>query len=823
MKNNGPVTGNEKLWSAEMGYIVSKTDLKGIITYANKLFIDISGYTEEELIGSPHNILRHPDVPAIAFKNLWDTLKSGEAWQGLVKNRTKNGDHYWVMANVTPEIVNGKIIGYISIRTCPTREEIETAEKIYTEINNGSKKYRLDKGRVLEKRSVKDFIFKSLTNQLVFTFSLLFLMFISVISENVYFAFNSNKLFEVTYDNGIMVNELIDVLDNYHRVQQRLMMISDTIEIDKRAEISEDMKSFLLEASEKWKQYNSSHLTNEEKSIVEKISQPMEDYDVARDKIIAAIENDVPNDELKIEIYNGSKSFSPIIYGLRELINLQVKESENYYEKSAHLRQVNQIISALTLFFSIIVTLVLVRRLINSIMKPLLKMEDSFEVIARGDFATKINDEPIKEFTDTIKLLQVMQAKLAYADDEKVETAKKIESKKNKEVNDLSIILEEQVKRITTELSSLSLKLENNAKDLTEYANNTMDHVIIVESQTEELSHSVDTVAAAAEELNASIVEVSNQSVTSTMAAKKLSEKIENASETYGVLKEKSVAINEFVNLIETIAHQTNLLALNATIEAARAGEYGKGFAVVALEVKQLATQTSEAASRIKEMSNEIQNSAISGSERIIEILGMINEMEQLSVIIAGAIEEQTAATSEIARSINESASGVSETARSMTSVSNDSQITKNMSIDLLDVTSTLRSEIKSLEKQIEDFIVNLRIKTSMKEEINAAIEAHNQWKNNIVNAFSGTTFDIHNVKQNNLCKFGKWLETFPEAFRNTPQYKEIYNLHGEFHSMTGHILELIKYGKRTEAEDMFKNKHSDLSKKLIELLNAWI
>ena len=118
MRQNLPVTHREYVL-ADHETIVSKTDLQGNITYVNDEFIRISGFTEEELIGAPQNIVRHPDMPREAFKDLWATIKAGKAWTGLVKNRCKNGDHYWVEATAAPLIENGQITGYTSIRVKP--------------------------------------------------------------------------------------------------------------------------------------------------------------------------------------------------------------------------------------------------------------------------------------------------------------------------------------------------------------------------------------------------------------------------------------------------------------------------------------------------------------------------------------------------------------------------------------------------------------------------------------------------------------------------------------------------------------------------------
>jgi aerotaxis receptor len=136
LRTNLPVTGIE--YPLQDGQsIVSKTDTKGRITYVNPTFIDVSGFTEEELIGKAHNIVRHPDMPPVAFSDLWQTLQAGEPWTGLVKNRRKNGDFYWVVANVVPIKEEGATVGYMSVRTRPTRDQVERADAIYKRLRDG--------------------------------------------------------------------------------------------------------------------------------------------------------------------------------------------------------------------------------------------------------------------------------------------------------------------------------------------------------------------------------------------------------------------------------------------------------------------------------------------------------------------------------------------------------------------------------------------------------------------------------------------------------------------------------------------------------------
>jgi aerotaxis receptor len=136
MRNNGPVTDTEYLLKDGLS-IVSTTDTKGRITYINSYFIGVSGFSEEELLGSAHNIVRHPDMPPEAFADMWDTLKAGMPWTGMVKNRRKNGDYYWVLANVTPVREGNRTVGYMSVRTKPRRDQVDAANRIYREIRTG--------------------------------------------------------------------------------------------------------------------------------------------------------------------------------------------------------------------------------------------------------------------------------------------------------------------------------------------------------------------------------------------------------------------------------------------------------------------------------------------------------------------------------------------------------------------------------------------------------------------------------------------------------------------------------------------------------------
>ncbi len=135
MRMNLPVSANEYVYPDGLT-LVSTTDLKSRITYCNPAFIEVSGYEREELLGQPHNMIRHPDMPAEAFRDMWTTIQSGQPWSAMVKNRRKNGDYYWVVANVTPIQSDGHVSGYMSVRTKPTREQVQAAETLYARMRS---------------------------------------------------------------------------------------------------------------------------------------------------------------------------------------------------------------------------------------------------------------------------------------------------------------------------------------------------------------------------------------------------------------------------------------------------------------------------------------------------------------------------------------------------------------------------------------------------------------------------------------------------------------------------------------------------------------
>ncbi len=161
-------SANREFYLPENEFIYSKTDPKGIILEANRVFAELSNYSIDEMVGRPHSLVRHPDMPKEAFADMWRDLKEGLPWRGIVKNRRKDGGYYWVVANVSP-VYNGKeLAGYQSIRTRPSRPEVKAVEEVYRRLREGDKSIRIEHGRAVPVRSS----LRSFTDKLEFKLAL---------------------------------------------------------------------------------------------------------------------------------------------------------------------------------------------------------------------------------------------------------------------------------------------------------------------------------------------------------------------------------------------------------------------------------------------------------------------------------------------------------------------------------------------------------------------------------------------------------------------------------------------------------------------------
>lgn len=617
MKNNGPVSQNEINY-AESEIIVSTTDIKGIITSANDSFVRISGFTAQELIGKSHNIVRHPDMPAWAFQDLWDTLKQGRPWRGIVKNRAKNGDHYWVYATVSPIIRQGQTVGYLSLRKKPARTAIAQAEALYRSAPATGPQSSFSLAQWFQNLSLQ--------YKLQLLLQPVILILLSLLTFYIYGNIKQGIMDEA-YSKGRGVS--MQIIDGAN-----MLMITGTITdpetrktLLKKVIEGQSLQSLrLLRSKQVMEQYGPG-------LPEERMDDPLVNR-VVQDSIQAGVSKPY----YAVERKDGKWQmrvvtpylFSHDFHGTNCLTCHLVKENASgcasdftfdLTEKFEALRRIlwtaiaTQIAIQLVLFFLISWS---VHRFV---LRPVREVSSDIHDIVDGDFSKPTNISRKDEMGTILCSVQ-----------------------------SIKVLMGAVVDQITT----ASRRLDENLESLT-------DSVTVAGQVSHQQSSATQEMAAAINQISASIDQVTENS-THAMQASTQSEKIAmqggekmkevisdmvsvgadvmKAAASIEELGQLSSQIGGIIGTIRTIAEQTNLLALNAAIEAARAGEQGRGFAVVADEVRKLAEQTSRSTGTIEKVVLSIQQGTEQAVEQMDAVVTRVQHGEKIAQDAGQGIDE---------------------------------------------------------------------------------------------------------------------------------------------------------------------------------------
>lgn len=673
MRNNQPVSQREVELKGD-DFLVSRTDLKGRITYANPAFIQISGFRHDELIGAPHNLIRHPDMPPAAFANLWQTIDTGETWRGLVKNRCKNGDHYWVDASVTPIVENDQVVGYVSVRVQASREAITQAEQVYAGIREGRiKRVYLDKGRIRHKgllQRLKRVRLHTIRAKLVGMIVVAGMLLLVSGGLGLYGLNGASERLDRLNNDGLRDVIRLQQIDQTIAETRQSMIEPERMQlIRQRFEIGEVVAESAAEVAEVWQAYYQRDVNASQ--LADSFNQQLQTF-LANGMGQAA---SVLQAEETYEAFTGLDAVIRVMNTdgrvLSEMVNQLIAQKQAAAEVMAAEAEQGQttMLSAQVAVLGIgLLLLMLIGTLtLRSIVRPLKSASRFTLQIAGGNLAAPV---PARR-RDEIGLLL-----------DSLNTMRKSLSSIIGEVKSGIEVVTPAAQDIASGNEELSSRTEQQAAALQQTAS-SMEEITTTVRQNSDNAQEARRLA-------------DNNATRVTQTGELMTQLVDNMQR----ITQSSRKMTEIINVIDSIAFQTNILALNASVEAARAGEHGRGFAVVAEEVRKLAGRSSGAAQEIRELID-------SSSQDVTVGAGLVEKAEVAIRDVADAARSVTQIMHEISAASEEQSSGISEVNQAVTEMDQVTQQNAGRVQETARAAAALEHQAGLLTLSVEAFRLN--------------------------------------------------------------------------------------------------------------------
>ncbi|NPA72442.1 MAG: PAS domain S-box protein [Gammaproteobacteria bacterium] len=852
MRNNQPITHIE--YAIPTGStLVSKTDTKGVITDCNDAFEVASGYSRCQIIGQPHNLIRHPDVPEAVFADLWRSLKKGNTWSQIVKNRRADGSFYWVRANVTPIYTDGKISGFMSIRAPAIKSEVSNAEHAYKEILAG--KSKIKDGRVYKGINWRDLnIFSRFSPQYQLMLATAVLYLIPYIIYSI--QAQHNLLEQVMVAGFGLIPPFL--LGKYLQKQNRYNQNSLT-----RIASGERLKLEWFDP-----ETNAGEAQTAIRSVYLAAREKEEDVAYQLDK---AQQLQTAMDQISSNIMIADANLT-ITYMNNEMIDF-LKHQEPMLQKFLPHFKVDELLGQnIDIFHA---NPAHQRGLLNKITEPYtgnIQLDSThLEIYAipvynrsgqRTATVAEWRDKTpevqlLEEVSQTVKAAQ--QGLLSQRID--LSKVNGVALELSQSINNLLEAVESPINaavKVAVSLSEGDLTQHIEGKLLGRFAvlqdsfNVALDNMASMMSQTKVATNAVsggaqqiyqgsvdlndrtqnqaaslEQTASSMEQMTAAVKqnadnaqEASQVTQTTASQAKSGVNVMHRAIESMEQIHDSSQKINDIIALIDSIAFQTNLLALNAAVEAARAGEHGRGFAVVAGEVRNLAGKSSEAAKDIRILIEDTVKKVSEGSEHVKGSGEVLNEIVESISNVNKIIEE-------IALSSNEQSQGVDLVNKSITTI--DNAVQQNAA--LVEETAATAEELGEMSKQMNDNVSQFKINeaaigitTALQTgnfDFAGARRAHRQWRVKVRAYINDVDIDFNRTSaaDGSACALGQWIYGHGQDYKGIPTFTKLEQAHTELHSFIGKILALKDLGD-VETANQEMAKLAEASEIVIKLIN---
>ena len=806
--------------------IVSKTDLAGKITFVNDPFVRISGYTKDELIGQSHNIMRHPEVPSEVFKDLWDTIELDKPWVQLVKNRCKNGDHYWVESNVCPIHENGATVGYLSVRRKISDRQKAAAEELYKDIHAGRK--RIKSGYVessFDRISVFDHV-----NPLMTLVVLIGLMSIAGILDAL-------SVFSMPWYVQLVILSIFLTYALYinHQTKKRIASFEQMLKSMSEADFSKQVYTY----GDTWV----SKLAGDLKKMQIQMGST---YEESRSRLHFSLRltTALDNASTSVMVVNRLNQIIYVNNSMKELLARNMDKLEGEFPMmqangmvGRNLDCFNHSNSGLQLFsmdqqehaekeFSIagIILKTVKQPVINdkdecigaviewtdvSQQRKVEKtIDDVLKMAAKGHTDIRVDTEGLdgfylysanninlllKSLNSAIEDMVLIMVDLANGN---------MQSRMDKNLNGALDAMKgatnvslENLSGIILQMKEVSVATVGSARESSQAANDLSDRTQVAAATLQEVNASMQTINGMQQENTTALTEVATLANTAMDLNQEARVAMDSSIKAMSSITETSEKIEAIIGLIDGIAFQTNLLALNAAVEAARAGEHGRGFAVVAGEVRTLAQKSAEAAKDIKNLIQESGEKVKEGSSKVQATHAVFTEVDSGVAQISSTLKE-------VVGSINEQQRNVDQITTAVEELDNNLQSNAALVEESSATAVALTEQAEVLDHEVQKFQLSTEIK---QKNFTGAMELHGVnlteirqkmrlWRINAQAYLNGVNVPFDEVKgvDPKQCAVGmalKQLVSSDPSIQSLPIWKIVEDLHYRQHNSVKIVL----------------------------------